>query len=163
MAQLSSSSLNSSQEYYTFTYSKHTINESQFTQTLGTLYRIWAWTWPHPCTFTHTSEECDPCSISWCHSIPQISLNFLKPGSFFHSEIYSEMQTHHSVSPEFLPFHSCITCQCGECLSLPSLKLPNKWLNLLSTASFFCTAFSEDSLPPSSAILETLGCITQGE
>lgn len=163
MAQLSSSSLNSSLVYYTFTYSKYTINESRFTQTLGTLYRIWEWTWPHPCTFTHTSEERDLCPISWRHSIPQISLNFLKPGGFLHSEIYSEMQTWHSVSPEFLPFHSCITHQCGECLSLLSLRLPDKWINLLSTASFFCTAFSEDSLPPSSAILETLRCITQGE
>lgn len=64
------------------------------------------------------------------------------------------MQTRHSVSPEFLPFHSCITHQCGECLSLPSLRLPDKWINLLSTASRFTsfsrTAFSEDSHPPCS-------------
>lgn len=133
MVQLSSSSLNSSLVHYTFAYSKCTINESWFTQTLGTLYRIWERTSPHPYTFTHTSEKRDFCPISWHHSTPQISLSFLKPGSFPHSE----MQTRHSVSPGFLPFHSCIMHQRGECLSYAQLEAARQ----VNKPSFNCISF----------------------
>ena len=137
MAQFSSSSLNSSLVHYTFAYSKCTINESWFTQTLETLYQIWERTSPPPYTFTHTSEKRDPCPISWHHSTPQISLSFLKLDGFLHSEIYSEMQTRHSVSSGFLPLHSCITHQCGECLSCAQLEAARQ----VDKPSFNCIPF----------------------
>lgn len=47
------------------------------------------------------------------------------------------MQTRHSVSPGFLPFHSCITHQCGECLSYAQLEAARQ----VNKPSFNCIPF----------------------